>query len=309
MALAGWLAIPGACIAGGASEEVRWTGECGGRAVEQSATLVWSTYLGGGTTIEEGYAVALDEEGNVVVAGYTYSADFPATPGAYDVTFNGAGDGFVAKVSAAGDELIWCTFLGGSGYDCALSVGVDAAGDVIVAGASTSAGFPTTMGAFDPTPNGDYDGFVAKLSSSGDSLMWSTMLGGPLSDWIYALVLDASGNAVVAGRTFSANFPTTPGAYDTTHGGKRDVFVARISSTGDVLLSSTFLGSTGSEWGYNLSLDEAGNVLVTGVTDSQDFPTTPGAYDQTFNGGTTDAFVTKRNLSMRMRQFWGRSLV
>ena len=262
-------------------------------SLDEPSSLVASTYLGGGTTWEEGYSVALDQDENVVVAGYSYSPDFPVTPGSYDVAFGGNCDGFVAKVSASCDDLMWCTFLGSMWSDYCLSVAVDATGDIVVSGTTTSTDFPTTAGAFDTTWNSNWDGFVTKIAPGGDSLLWSTYFGGSASDWIYGLVLDPSGNIVISGRTFSANFPISPGAYDSAFSGKRDVFVSRLSSSGDSLLSSTYLGGSGSEWGYNVSLDSQGNAIVAGVTDSAVFPTTAGAFDRTFNGGLSDAFVAK----------------
>jgi hypothetical protein len=133
---------------------------------------------------------------------------------------------------------------------------------------------------------------LARLSASGDSLLWSTFLGG--SDWdeVFSLVLDLSGNSVVTGYTQSSDFPTTPVAYDQTHNGLSDIFVARLSASGDSLLWSTFLGGSDNDYGRSLVLDPSGNPVVTGYTYSLDFPSTPGAYDQTHNGAT-DIFVAK----------------
>src|SRR5262249_50593215 len=150
----------------------------------------------------------------------TYSADFPTTSGAYDTTFNGfVKDAVVAKLDPSGSTLVWSTFLGGSGDDWAFALALDATGAVTVGGGTGSSDFPTTPGADDTTSNGGGDAFVAKLDASGSTLVWSTFLGGSSSDYTEALALDASGAVVVVGATYSSDFPTTPGAYDTTSNG------------------------------------------------------------------------------------------
>jgi hypothetical protein len=254
-------------------------------------SLLWSTFLGGSDN-DCGISLVLDFSGNPVVTGYTQSSDFPTTPGAYDQTYNYWRDGFVAKLSASGDSLLWSTFLGGSISDYGYSLFLDLSGDLVVTGYTQSSDFPTTPGAYDQTHNAGWDIFLARLSASGDSLLWSTFLGG--SDWdeVFSLVLDLSGNSVVTGYTQSSDFPTTPVAYDQTHNGLSDIFVARLSASGDSLLWSTFLGGSDNDYGRSLVLDPSGNPVVTGYTYSLDFPSTPGAYDQTHNGAT-DIFVAK----------------
>ncbi|MFH1219359.1 MAG: FlgD immunoglobulin-like domain containing protein [Candidatus Eisenbacteria bacterium] len=264
------------------------------------STLVWSTFLGG-SRYDYGWSLALDESDNPVVTGYTGSSDFPTTPGAYDTSFSGYPDVFVAKLSASGSTLLWSTFLGGGsadeGEDRGYSLVLDASGNPIVTGVTWSSDFPTTPGAYDTSFNGDCDAFVTKLSSSGSTLLWSTFLGGRSCEEGYSLVLDASGNPVVSGATLSSDFPTTPGAYGTSYnGGWCDVFVTKLSSSGSTLLWSTFLGGSSYEYGYSPVLDASGNTVVTGYTGSTDFPTTPGAYDTSHNG-SYDCFVAKLSAS------------
>ncbi len=265
---------------------------------DRPALLLWSTFLGGGDW-DHSFSLVLDGSGNPVVTGVTWSADFPTTPGAYDTTENGEWfDVFVAKLSSSGDSLLWGTFLGGSYWNEGWSLVLDGSGNPVVTGGTASSDFPTTPGAYDTTFNSGWcDVFVAKLSSSGDSLLWSTFLGGSDADWGYSLVLDGSGNPVVTGETWSFNFPRTPGAYDTTYDDGSDVFVAKLSSSGDSLLWSTFLGGRDSDEGNSIVLDGSGNPVVTGYTHSSNFPTTPGAYDGTHNGGDSDVFVAKLSSS------------
>jgi hypothetical protein len=256
--------------------------------------LVYSTFLGGTGDDNEG-GFALDPTGAVVATGHTDSSDFPSSPGAYDTTFNGGlFDVFVAKLSADGSSLLYATFLGGSANDDQPRVTVDAAGAAFVTGHTDSADYPTTPGAYDTSFNGADDVFVTKLSADGSTLLYSTFLGGSASDVGQDIAVDANAAALVTGFTHSSNFPTTPGAFDTSFNGSNDAFVAKLNANGTSLLYSTFLGGSGEDGSYvhlmDLALDATGAAHVTGTTNSSDFPTTPGAFDTTFNGAN-DVFV------------------
>jgi hypothetical protein len=260
------------------------------------SALVYSTYLGG-TSIsgDYGQSIAVDDNGITYVTGYTYSSDFPTTPGAYDTTFNGGSDVFVTKLNpTAGSGLIYSTFLGGTGSDRGYGIAVDAEGCAHVTGYTYSSDFPTTPGAYDTTFNGGYtDVFVTKFTPLGDDLVYSTFLGGTSSDYGYGIAVDNLGFAYVTGRTGSPDFPTTSGAYDTTYNGWEDVFVTELNLWGSGLMNSTFLGGADSDYGRSIAVDDYGSAYIAGYTKSADFPTTPGAYDTTYNGGVYDVFVTK----------------
>jgi len=191
-----------------------------------------ATFLGG-SDWDSATALAIDGQGNVVVAGWTDSSDFPTTAGAYDATYNGGGDAFVAKLSSDLGTRQAATFLGGSSWDVATALAIDGQGTVVVAGWTYSSNFPTTAGAYDATHNGHRDAFVARLSSDLGTRQAATFLGGSDDDSATALALDGQGNVVVAGETESSDFPTTAGAYDATLDGFRDAFVARLSFTFD----------------------------------------------------------------------------
>ncbi|MCK4414859.1 MAG: choice-of-anchor D domain-containing protein [Candidatus Eisenbacteria sp.] len=253
--------------------------------------LLWSTFLGG-SGWELGYGLALDDSENVVVTGYTDSSDFPVTSGAYDETFNGYYDAFVAKLSASGSSLLWCTFLGGSSWDQADAVVVCDDNDVVLTGDTDSDGFPTTPGAYGTSHNGGFDAFVAKLDASGSSLVWSTFLGGSGGEGSNDVDLDDAANPVVTGGTSSPEFPTTPGAYDESHNGSTDAFVTKLDVSGSTVLWSTFLGGSNWESGSAVHLDPEGRPIIAGATCSPGFPTTPGAHDESL-GGTRDAFAVK----------------
>jgi len=268
--------------------------------------LLYSTFLGGRGD-DVGNGIAVDASGAAYVTGYTWDAspDFPVTAGAYDTTPNGVRDVFVAKLGASGSGLLYSTFLGGSATDIGWAIAVDAAGAAYVTGATDDGvtDFPTTAGAYDTTHNGApgaSDAFVAKLTPSGSTLVYSTFLGGSENDRGYAIAVDAAGAAYVTGDTGDAgtDFPTTAGAYDTTHNGGSDAFVAKLNASGSGLVYSTFLGGSGTDDGYGVAVDPSGGLQVTGTTvdAATDFPTTAGAYDTTHNGGS-DAFVAKLNAS------------
>jgi hypothetical protein len=261
--------------------------------------LVWSTFLGG-SQADEGSAIAIDASGCAYIAGGTESPDFPATPGAYDTSYDDWSDAFVTKLSPTGNALIYSTFLGGSHGDVGNAIAVDASGYAYITGGTGSTDFPTTPSAYDQSFSG-VDAFVTKLSPTGNALIYSTFLGGGNGERAQAIAIDASGCAYITGWTESLNFPTTPGAYDLSHSGgpsygPYDAFVTKLSPTGNALIYSTFLGGIQADVGNAIAVDASGYAYITGSTYSPDFPTTPGAYDTSYNGGGAyphDAFVTK----------------
>ncbi|MDH4309384.1 MAG: SBBP repeat-containing protein, partial [Acidimicrobiia bacterium] len=254
-------------------------------------TLQYGSYLGGAGS-DSGSAITVDGSGNIIVGGYSASSDFPVTVGAYDQTANTNNDVTVTKLSADGSTLMWSTYLGGSGLDNANDIAIDGSGNVYVGVYTASSNFPTTAGAFDTSLGGTYDGAVAKLSANGASLLYSTYLGGSgANDYLRAIAVDASGQAVVAGYTDSNNFPMVGGSYDTSFGGTFDAFVTKINTTGTGLVWSTYIGGTGSDSAEDMVLDGSGTVYLTGQAASG-FPTTAGAYDSTVSG-TFDGHATK----------------
>lgn len=250
-------------------------------------SLIYSTYLGGSGD-DQGDGIAVDASGNAYITGYTESANFP-TQNAYDATYNGGGDAFVTKLSDS--SLVYSTFLGGNDYDLGQDIAVDSLGSAYIVGETYSTDFPTTPGAFDTSHNGDDDAFVTKFSPDGSSLVYSTFLGGINEDIGYGIAIDSSGNAYVVGQTYSSNFPTTPGAYDTSYNGNYDVFITKLSSLGNSLVYSTYLGGSGSDKGFGIAIDPVGSAYVTGETYSPNFPI-QNAYDPIYNGAG-DAFVAK----------------
>ncbi|MBI3804729.1 MAG: SBBP repeat-containing protein [Nitrospirae bacterium] len=266
------------------------------------SALLYSTFLGVYCNIS---GIAVDGGGNAYLTGYTGHADFPTTPGAYQTSYQGGFyDVFVTKLNASGSSLLYSTFLGGSGNDFGTAIAVDASGQVYITGQTSSVGFPTTPGAYQTTFQGGStnndaapDGFVAKINVNGSSLVYSTFLGGKDPEVATAIAVNSSGEAYVTGYTGSADFPTTPGALDTTINGVYDIFLTKLNAAGSALLYATFLGGSGSEdASFAIAINASEQIYLSGITGSTDFPTTPGAFD-TVNGHN-DGFFSVLNLGL-----------
>ncbi|HYU07061.1 MAG TPA: SBBP repeat-containing protein, partial [Thermoplasmata archaeon] len=261
--------------------------------------LLYSTFLGG-STYSRATAIAVDASGNAFVTGYTSSVDFPTTPGAFLTTYaGGLRDAFVVKLNPSGTDLVYATFLGGSGTDRAFAIAVDSAGDATVAGYTNSTDFPVTPGASRTNySGGEKDAFVARLDSAGSALVYATFLGGDFDDRAYAVALDSSGDAFVAGLTNSPNFHVTAGAFQTTftnttcgltlceHG-----FLVELNADGSHRVYASFLGGTYADRVLGVAVNASGAASVVGYTNSSDFPVTPGAFSTTFHGGACGAFT------------------
>ncbi len=254
-------------------------------------TLLWATFLGG-SAVDLVQAIALAADGDLLLTGKTESHDFPATAGAYDGDYAGGSDAFVTRLSSDGSNVVWSSFLGGEAYEIAFGLLDDGAAGVIVGGYTSSPRYPTTPGAFDESHNGAFDCFVTKLDAAGGSLVWSTLLGGWNEDRIYDIARGSSGEILLTAWTQSSDFPTTPGAYDRAYDGNGDGYIAALASDGRSLLWSTFLGGSLLERIYGIAVDSDGSPVVAGWTHSSLFPTTPGAFDTTYNGAG-DGFVAK----------------
>ena len=302
--------------------------------------LDYSTYLGGnggpGHTGDYAAGIAVDAAGHAFVTGFASSADFPVTEGAFQTANNGAAkansNAFVLKLVISGG-LDYSTYLGGSGSgihglpyngpggygDSGSGIAVDAAGHAYVTGTTYSADFPTTAAAFQAVNHAaakiQPNIFVTRLNERGTALDYSTYLGGsggssgfPLGDSGYGIAVDAAGHAYVTGATYSADFPTTAGAFQSVNKSAPfncNAFVTKLNETGTALDYSTYLGGkpgakvygTSGDGGYGIAVDALGRAYVAGTAFSDDFPTTPGAFQRKNNFATrySNAFVTKLN--------------
>ncbi|NHJ49368.1 MAG: hypothetical protein FK733_16380 [Asgard group archaeon] len=262
------------------------------------STLLNSTFIGGSER-DYGISITFDYQGNIYVTGSTHSSNFPITSSTFDGSFNGARDCFVIKLTADCSSLLYSTFVGGSAQEDGMSLAIDCAGDIYVAGYTLSSNFPTTTGAYDESHNGDADGFVFKLTSDGANLSYSTYTGGSGYDFCNSFVLDHEGNVYVSGGTYSSNFPTSPYAYNTSiNGGSSDCTFFILSTNGSSLLYSTFIGGTGDDGCNSIILDSSSEVVyLIGYSGSSNFPTTSGALNETYNGGNNDGILMKFVLS------------
>ena len=200
---------------------------------------------------------------------------------------------FIAHLSTDLSTLTASTFLGGSrSREGVPSLALAADGSVYVAGHTLSSDFPTTIGAYDSSHNGESDIFIAHLSADLSMQLESTFLGGSDSDYNPSLALAADGSVYVVGETRSTDFPTTSGVYDSSHDGYTiDILIALLSADLSTLSESTFLGGRSYENVPILALAVDGSVYVAGATSSPDFPTTSGAYDPSYNGNS-DIFIS-----------------
>lgn len=224
--------------------------------------LAYATYLGGSGD-DRGQGLAVDRAGSAYLVGDTTSPDLPLTAGAPDTRIEGQ-EAFVAKLDAAGTGLVYATYLGGGDLDGARAIAVDDAGQATVTGLTRSADWPATAGAFDTQLDGPEDAFVARLNAPGTGLVYSMLLGGGDADYGRAIAVDAAGNAYVAGATRSADFPTTPWAFNRHHEGGWDGFVAKLGPLGDALAYAAFVGSSEDDWAQGIAVDEAGYAYVVG---------------------------------------------
>ncbi|MCB0153152.1 MAG: SBBP repeat-containing protein, partial [Anaerolineae bacterium] len=255
-----------------------------------SQNLIYSTYLGGANQDDFGQGIEVNALGEVYVVGGSEAADLPTTPGAVEETYQGNRDAFIIKLNAAGTNVLFATYIGGGGRDDGFEVELDGSDNIYLAGRTNSTDFPTTGGAFQTTPQGDFDSFVVKLNPTGNSLVYSTYLGGNEFDDVYDLDLDTAGNAYLVGTTFSPNYPTllAVGSY----AGQADAYVTKLSTDGASLLFSSLLGGIDVDTGFGLALDSSNNVYVAGQTSSANFPVTATAYDTSYNENG-DAFIAK----------------
>jgi hypothetical protein len=307
-------------------------------------SLVYSTYLGGSGVSNRDFAgadygtgVAVDSDGNAYVTGYAHSLDYPVTSGAYQTknmaksSLNNTGasnvNSVVTKIDLTGTQLVYSTYLGGTGNpyvgDEALGIAVDGDGNAYVTGLAGSQDFPTTSGAYQTSYLESVDawsGFITKLNSDGSDLWYSTFLGGATpagergGDTTSAIAVDDSGDAYVTGTAYTLKLPVTSGAFqaqnnEIENGGANyyagNAFMTEISPDGSSLVYSSYLGGSGPDVGFAIAVDNAGNAYVTGATEScagtgtEAFPTTTGAV-QTVSGAckagntsATNAFISK----------------
>ena len=273
----------------------RGAGDCFVTKINSAGTqLLYSTYLGGSGT-DQATALAYSA-GNIFLTGSTTSVDFPtvspvAGTNPFQMNYGGNTDAFVTQINSTGSIIVYSSYLGGSGVDTGQGIAVDSTGNAYVTGFTESANFPLVDSY--QSANRSADAFVTKVNFNGTGLIYSTYLGGSAADYGQAITLDSSGNAYVAGYTYSPDFPN-PGALQPTLAGSTNAFVSELSFSGTALslVFSTYLGGSADDRAFGIALDGSNNIYVTGYASSTNFPVTSGSFQTTLKGAS-NAFVTK----------------
>jgi hypothetical protein len=270
------------------------------------STMIFTAFVPGSVFFDN-VPLALDAADNIYIAGSTngntFGDDtFKPTAGAFQGTFGGKTDAWVAKLNSGGTKLIYATFLGGSGDERTGGIAVDSSGNAYVTGTTTSKNFPVTAGVFQGGCKLKSDGscasaFVTKLNSDGSRALYSSYLGGHGTQSGQGIALNSSGDAFVVGGTDAKDFPTTAGSAQPVPAGAEDAFIAQVSSSGSHLNFSTFLGGAGADVGNAIALDSSGNAFITGRTRSKNFPV-KNAFQPGCSGACS--FVSKLNTSGRL---------
>ena len=292
-------------IAGGVDAFVAGFSPVGGQ-------LLYCTYLGGYGD-DRAFGVAVDSSNNPYITGWTSSGNFP-TVGPLQSSLKGARDAFVTKLNSGGNGIFYSTFLGGTGVDTGNAIAVDALGDAVIVGDTTSTTLPVTAGAFQTKLGGGQDAFVARLAANGASLSFLTYFGGNSTDHGTAVQIDPTGPIVIGGGTTSTNLPLLA-AYQSHSGGGQDGFVAKFNATATGLVFSTYIGGSGGSIGLPeqvnaISIGPAKNIVAAGITSSTNFPTTGATVQPVYGGGQTDGFLTKFSAAgvLQFSTFLGGSL-
>ncbi len=250
--------------------------------------ILFSTFLGGaGDDIPA--QIVLDAAGDIFLVGSTTSPNFPTTPTAFQPNYGGDQDAFLTEMKPDGSALIYSTYIGGTGIDFGAGVTLDSSGNAYVTGSTNSTDFPT-MNPFQLGNAGLYDAFVTEVSPTG-ALVYSTFLGGSLSDYGTGVAVDSSGDVYVSGYTYSIDFPTQS-PLQSSLGGGADIFITKFTPGSSALLFSTYLGGSSNDQSLAMVVDSTGSIYLTGNTQSPNFPVTSNAYQSTLLG-TTNAFITK----------------
>lgn len=253
--------------------------------------LLVLTYLGGRGE-DEAKTIAVAPDSSVYIAGHTESTDFPVR-GGFDQSHNGSRwDGFIARLSGDGSTLMSSTFLGGSGADMVRSLALAANGSVVVVGQTSSQNFPTTANLL-PRPNPVYaDAFAVQFDPTLTTLQFSTAFGGYFDEDATGVAVDGTGAIWMCGSTTSSDFGVV-NALETQRRGNSDGFLVKVAANRQTVVTSTLLGGSGSDWPQSLILDATGDVYISGITDSANFPVLL-PYQASLKG-IFDAFITKIN--------------
>jgi len=252
----------------------------------------WATYYGGSST-DRIYGIDIDKDQHVYITGETGSINFPWSVGAFQDTLAGGAsrDAFIVKFDDNGNR-IWATYYGGSGLEIGYEIKTDNNMDVVIVGHTGSSDFPVSAGAIQDTINGGNDMFILKFDNNGNRI-WATYYGGSSFDAGFSVDVDLNNNIIFSGETWSTDFPVTGAAVQNSNAGLSDAVIVKFDPNGNVIWSTYYGGSGRDDDWVEVAVDGNGNIVVTGSTQSLDFPVTAGAVQPTFGGGVEDVFVVK----------------
>jgi hypothetical protein len=242
----------------------------------------------GGTGIEYGWTMTTDSSYNYIISGITSSTNYPVTPNAFQSSPTAHGDAILSKLSYNGSLLLYSTLVGGNDEDLGLGIDVDSAGCILLTGYTESDNLVVENAMQSSFGGGSADIYLAKFNSTG-FLQFLTYLGGNETDYAWDLRVNPDDEIVIVGRTSSSNYPAHDCLND-TFSGAFDAVATMVSSDGQTIIASSFIGGFGVDIGEGIAIDAEGNVVITGRTASANFPVTAGAY-QDENAGSTDVFV------------------
>ncbi|RMF92364.1 MAG: hypothetical protein D6734_12380, partial [Candidatus Schekmanbacteria bacterium] len=261
-------------------------------------TLLFSTYFGGNND-DSGNDIAIDSKGNIYITGQTFSSDLPVSTTIQTAKSglsgaSGTSDAFVAKLNSTGSAVEYLTYLGGSENDYANGIAIDSSGNAYIAGVTASTDFPVTSAFQSSSAGGTSDAFVAKINSSGTSLIYSTYLGGSDTDEANDIAVDSSGKAVLTGATISSDFPTVLPQWG-TKSALNDAFITILSSSGNALEYSTFFGGDDDDIGNGIAVKDD-IIYFVGTTYSDNLPVLTDALQANLaspGSGTSDICIGK----------------
>jgi len=243
----------------------------------------------GGSDDDFGNGIAVDSTGSAYVAGYSASTDFPLSANAFQNGNAGINNAIIFRIDPTGTNLIYSTYIGGSEDDRGFGIALDSQGDAFLAGGTSSPDFPTSTGAYQVQLRGGVNCFIVEFDSQGNGI-FSTYIGGTSTDYANGVAVDPQGDVYITGQTNSNNYPQVNNTFQKGQHGGYDAFITELSFDATHLIWSTFAGGGSDDIGYGIAVDSAGNTFVVGTTTSSDFPT-DNAYQKTYQGGASDAFV------------------
>ncbi|MBL7943939.1 MAG: PKD domain-containing protein, partial [Flavobacteriales bacterium] len=281
-------------------------------------TLIAAT-LSGSTSTNYGHTATYDIAGNIYTGCISFGVGYPTTDGAYQESYAGGGwavDMAFSKLTPDGTDLLWASYLGGAGGDYPSSLYANDFGELFIYGSSDSNDIPVSSNAYQDDNGGAVDIVLAHFFEDGTDVFGCTYLGGSGQDgrnqasvnygdqYRGEIILDNSGNPMIASFSTSSNFPVTAGAYQNSNNGSQDAVVFRMNTDLSNLLASTYIGSDSDDSGFALRQNAAGDIYLAGMAGDDNFPTTPGAYSSTYLGdadawgAAMDGFVSKFNTNL-----------